>query len=140
VLVNQDENDPTSDALADGIHPAHAQPAAARQALDLVTAECGAKMVTCTCVCLSVVPTVVLWRPPCAPLQLLIDGRGVHVPGYEFGNFLGPTVLSKVQPHMECYQQEIFGPVLSCLDVSSGAVSDVLLCVTRYTCLDVSGG
>jgi malonate-semialdehyde dehydrogenase (acetylating)/methylmalonate-semialdehyde dehydrogenase len=34
------------------------------------------------------------------------------VPGYEAGNFVGPTVLADVQPHMECYKQEIFGPVL----------------------------
>mmetsp|Transcript_1276 Transcript_1276/g.2754 ORF Transcript_1276/g.2754 Transcript_1276/m.2754 type:complete len:554 (-) Transcript_1276:595-2256(-) len=49
----------------------------------------------------------------------LLDGRGVKVPGYERGNFVGPTILSGVKPHMECYQEEIFGPVLSCLEVDS---------------------
>ncbi len=29
--------------------------------------------------------------------ELLLDGRGVAVPGYEKGNFVGPTVLHKVQ-------------------------------------------
>ncbi|GFH32758.1 uncharacterized protein HaLaN_32032, partial [Haematococcus lacustris] len=43
-------------------------------------------------------------------------GRGVQVPKYERGNFVGPTLLAGVQPHMDCYQQEIFGPVLSCLE------------------------
>ncbi len=50
--------------------------------------------------------------------KCLLDGRGVVVPGYEKGNFVGPTLLAGVQPHMDCYKQEIFGPVLSCLEVS----------------------
>lgn len=50
--------------------------------------------------------------------QCWLDGRGVKVPGYEKGNFVGPTLLAGVQPHMDCYRQEIFGPVLSLLDVS----------------------
>eukprot|EP00882_Tetradesmus_deserticola_P001537 GHRQ01001659.1.p1 GENE.GHRQ01001659.1~~GHRQ01001659.1.p1 ORF type:complete len:535 (+),score=220.22 GHRQ01001659.1:200-1804(+) len=51
--------------------------------------------------------------------QCLLDGRGVVVPGYEKGNFVGPTLLAGVQPHMDCYKQEIFGPVLSCLEVNT---------------------
>eukprot|EP00983_Pelagomonas_calceolata_P113924 1160040-Pelagomonas_calceolata.AAC.1 len=51
--------------------------------------------------------------------QCIVDGRGVKVPGYEQGNWVGPTLLSHVQPHMECYKEEIFGPVLSCLEVGS---------------------
>jgi hypothetical protein len=47
----------------------------------------------------------------------LLDGRGVVVPGYERGSFLGPTLLAGVKPHMECYHEEIFGPVLSCMEV-----------------------
>lgn len=50
----------------------------------------------------------------------MVDGRGAVVPGYEKGNFLGPTLLSGVTPDMECYREEIFGPVLSCMDVSWG--------------------
>ena len=50
--------------------------------------------------------------------ECILDGRGVQVPGYERGNFVGPTLLHKVQPHMECYEEEIFGPVLVCLEVS----------------------
>lgn len=49
----------------------------------------------------------------------LLDGRGVKVPGYEKGNFVGPTLLAGVQPHMDCYTQEIFGPVLSLLEVGT---------------------
>jgi malonate-semialdehyde dehydrogenase (acetylating) / methylmalonate-semialdehyde dehydrogenase len=28
---------------------------------------------------------------------------------------LGPTIIAGVKPHMRCYQEEIFGPVLVCL-------------------------
>jgi malonate-semialdehyde dehydrogenase (acetylating)/methylmalonate-semialdehyde dehydrogenase len=54
----------------------------------------------------------------------LLDGRGVKVPGYEKGNFVGPTLLAGVQPHMDCYTQEIFGPVLSLLEVRAGFCED----------------
>lgn len=47
--------------------------------------------------------------------DLLLDGRGVVVKGYEKGNFVGPTIISGVKPSMECYREEIFGPVLVCL-------------------------
>ena len=50
---------------------------------------------------------------------LLLDGRGVTVPDYPNGNFVGPTILSNVQPYMRCYQEEIFGPVLCCMHVST---------------------
>jgi malonate-semialdehyde dehydrogenase (acetylating) / methylmalonate-semialdehyde dehydrogenase len=46
---------------------------------------------------------------------ILLDGRHITVPGYEKGNFLGPTIISDVKPHMRCYKEEIFGPVLVCL-------------------------
>lgn len=51
--------------------------------------------------------------------KLVLDGRGVTVPGYEKGNFVGPTILSDVKPHMQCYKEEIFGPVLVCLTVDT---------------------
>ncbi|KXS15529.1 mitochondrial methylmalonate-semialdehyde dehydrogenase [Gonapodya prolifera JEL478] len=44
--------------------------------------------------------------------ELLLDGRNVVVPGFEKGNFLGPTILSGVKPDMACYKEEIFAPVL----------------------------
>jgi len=43
---------------------------------------------------------------------LELDGRGISVPGYETGNFLGPTIFSGVSSHMEIYREEIFAPVL----------------------------
>ncbi len=44
--------------------------------------------------------------------RLELDGRQPTVPGYEDGNFVGPTIFSGVKPEMEIYHQEIFGPVL----------------------------
>lgn len=45
------------------------------------------------------------------------------MPGYEKGNFVGPTLLADVKPHMDCYTQEIFGPVLSLLQVTGWGLS-----------------
>jgi malonate-semialdehyde dehydrogenase (acetylating)/methylmalonate-semialdehyde dehydrogenase len=43
---------------------------------------------------------------------LELDGRRPEVPGYEQGNFVGPTIFSGVKPGMRIYDEEIFGPVL----------------------------
>jgi malonate-semialdehyde dehydrogenase (acetylating)/methylmalonate-semialdehyde dehydrogenase len=45
--------------------------------------------------------------------KLLVDGRGLQVPGFEDGFFVGPTLLDQVQTQMDVYTEEIFGPVLS---------------------------
>ncbi len=47
--------------------------------------------------------------------RLAVDGRGLRVPGYENGFFVGPTVIDDVRPEMDVYREEIFGPVLSVL-------------------------
>ena len=54
-----------------------------------------------------------------AGAQLSLDGRGYKPLKYPNGNFVGPTILSQVKPHMECYKEEIFGPVLVCLEVET---------------------
>ena len=64
---------------------------------------------------------------------ILLDGRGYRPADYPNGNFvsppppptkstfqannpkIGPTIITNVQPHMRCYKEEIFGPVLVCL-------------------------
>lgn len=51
--------------------------------------------------------------------KCLLDGSDFTVPGYENGNWVGPTVFSEVTPDMSIYQEEIFGPVLSCVSVDS---------------------
>jgi malonate-semialdehyde dehydrogenase (acetylating)/methylmalonate-semialdehyde dehydrogenase len=44
--------------------------------------------------------------------KLVLDGRGVKVPGFEQGFFIGPTILDHVTEEMTVGRQEIFGPVL----------------------------
>jgi malonate-semialdehyde dehydrogenase (acetylating) / methylmalonate-semialdehyde dehydrogenase len=45
--------------------------------------------------------------------ELVVDGRGVTVPGHERGFFLGGSLFDRVRPEMSIYREEIFGPVLS---------------------------
>ena len=45
--------------------------------------------------------------------ELVLDGRGVKIQGYENGYFVGPTLFDNVTPDMQIYKNEIFGPVLS---------------------------
>ena len=51
--------------------------------------------------------------------NLVVDGRGLKVKGYEGGFFTGATLIDKVHKDMECYQKEIFGPVLVVLRVKN---------------------
>lgn len=41
------------------------------------------------------------------------DGRGLVVPGYEGGHFLGPTIIDNVPLDAPVYTEEVFGPVLT---------------------------
>lgn len=50
---------------------------------------------------------------------LLVDGRDISVPSYENGNFVGPTLFTDVKTDMAIYQEEIFGPVLVCVNVDT---------------------
>ena len=45
--------------------------------------------------------------------DLVVDGRGFSLQGYENGYFLGGSLFDKVTPDMDIYTTEIFGPVLS---------------------------
>jgi malonate-semialdehyde dehydrogenase (acetylating)/methylmalonate-semialdehyde dehydrogenase len=51
--------------------------------------------------------------------KIVLDGRGASVSDYPKGNFVGPTIITNVTPDMECYTEEIFGPVLVCLNADS---------------------
>jgi malonate-semialdehyde dehydrogenase (acetylating)/methylmalonate-semialdehyde dehydrogenase len=54
-----------------------------------------------------------------AGAKLLVDGRGLKVPGFENGFWLGGTLFDQVSPEMTIYKEEIFGPVLSCVRVAN---------------------
>ncbi len=44
--------------------------------------------------------------------ELVVDGRGFKMQGYENGFYLGGSLFDRVTPNMKTYQEEIFGPVL----------------------------
>lgn len=44
--------------------------------------------------------------------ELVVDGRGFSLQGYEDGFFVGPSLFDHVTTEMSAYKEEIFGPVL----------------------------
>jgi malonate-semialdehyde dehydrogenase (acetylating)/methylmalonate-semialdehyde dehydrogenase len=44
--------------------------------------------------------------------ELVVDGRGFKLQGYENGFFIGPSLFDGVKKGMTTYNEEIFGPVL----------------------------
>ncbi|RAK63407.1 CoA-acylating methylmalonate-semialdehyde dehydrogenase [Phenylobacterium kunshanense] len=44
--------------------------------------------------------------------ELVVDGRGFALQGYEKGFFIGPSLFDGVKKGMKTYNEEIFGPVL----------------------------
>ncbi|KAL9595869.1 MAG: hypothetical protein Q9219_006174 [cf. Caloplaca sp. 3 TL-2023] len=63
---------------------------------------------------------------------ILLDGRGYKPDKYPNGNWLAPTILTNVQPHMTCYTTEIFGPVLVCLSVPTITEAIALINANEY--------
>jgi malonate-semialdehyde dehydrogenase (acetylating) / methylmalonate-semialdehyde dehydrogenase len=51
--------------------------------------------------------------------ELVVDGRGFKLQGYEDGFFVGPHLFDRVTPDMDIYRKEIFGPVLSTVRAKS---------------------
>ncbi|MEI9992671.1 MAG: CoA-acylating methylmalonate-semialdehyde dehydrogenase [Rhizomicrobium sp.] len=51
--------------------------------------------------------------------DLVVDGRGLRLQGYEDGFFLGGSLFDHVRPDMRIYKEEIFGPVLSVVRAKS---------------------
>jgi len=51
--------------------------------------------------------------------DIVVDGRSVVPDGDENGFWLGPTLIDRVPITSKAYQDEIFGPVLSVVRVSS---------------------
>ncbi|UUX97148.1 CoA-acylating methylmalonate-semialdehyde dehydrogenase [Aquabacterium sp. J223] len=58
---------------------------------------------------------------------LVVDGRGLAVPGREAGFFTGGTLFDHVTPAMRIYREEIFGPVLCCVRVPDLASAVALI-------------
>jgi len=51
--------------------------------------------------------------------QVLLDGTNYVDQQYPQSNLIGPTVISKAAKGMECYEEEIFGPVAVCVELES---------------------
>lgn len=51
--------------------------------------------------------------------ELILDGRGINVPGCEKGYFIGPSIFSGVKPGMTIHTEEIFGPVVCLMKVDT---------------------
>ncbi len=51
--------------------------------------------------------------------EVVVDGRGISLQGYENGFFVGGTLIDKVTKDMSVYRDEIFGPVLSVVRAKS---------------------
>lgn len=62
--------------------------------------------------------------------RLVVDGRTLRVAGHENGYFLGGCLFDRVTPEMRIYQEEIFGPVLCVVRVST--LSDAITLINRH--------
>ena len=51
--------------------------------------------------------------------RILVDGRNTLVKGSEGGYYIGPTVIDQVTPDMKIAKEEVFGPVLAIMRVST---------------------
>ena len=58
---------------------------------------------------------------------LVVDGRGISVPGHEGGFFLGGTLFDHVTASMTIHKEEIFGPVLGVVRVPDFAAAVELI-------------
>jgi malonate-semialdehyde dehydrogenase (acetylating)/methylmalonate-semialdehyde dehydrogenase len=64
--------------------------------------------------------------------ELVVDGRGLELQGYERGFFLGGSLFDRVTKDMTIYQQEIFGPVLSVVRTDGYAEAAALVNSNAY--------
>jgi malonate-semialdehyde dehydrogenase (acetylating)/methylmalonate-semialdehyde dehydrogenase len=64
--------------------------------------------------------------------NLRLDGRGIRVPGYDNGYFVGPTIFDHCDPGSSLVQEEIFGPVISCVRVPDLDAAIELANSSRY--------
>ncbi|KAF5542763.1 methylmalonate-semialdehyde dehydrogenase [Fusarium mexicanum] len=65
---------------------------------------------------------------------IVLDGRQYKPldTRFEKGNWIGPTIITDVKPHMRCYKEEIFGPVLVCPQVDSFEEAIKLINANEY--------
>ncbi|HET9979083.1 MAG TPA: CoA-acylating methylmalonate-semialdehyde dehydrogenase [Ktedonobacterales bacterium] len=74
---------------------------------------------------------------------VLVDGRNSKIAGYDNGHFIRPTLLEGISPESELARTEIFGPVLSLMQVAT--IDDAIALVNaspfgNMACLFTSSG
>ena len=75
--------------------------------------------------------------------KLILDGRGVKVPGYENGYYVGPTIFDHVKPGHFVGDEEIFGPVTSIKRVRDFEEGMAIMNANRFangSCIYTSSG
>jgi malonate-semialdehyde dehydrogenase (acetylating) / methylmalonate-semialdehyde dehydrogenase len=75
--------------------------------------------------------------------RVTVDGRGAHIPGFDKGYFLKPTILEQLPLDSTVAHTEIFGPVLSLHEVDT--LDDALAIINQgqygnMACLFTSSG
>jgi len=64
--------------------------------------------------------------------DLVVDGRGLKLQGYESGFFLGGCLFDNVTTDMRIYKEEIFGPVLSVVRAPDVATATRMINAHEY--------
>ncbi|MFD2176421.1 CoA-acylating methylmalonate-semialdehyde dehydrogenase [Veronia pacifica] len=75
--------------------------------------------------------------------NVLVDGRQVSVEGYPEGFFVGATLIDCVTTSMQSYQEEIFGPVLQIVRVTTMEEAMAIIDAHQYgngTCIFTRDG
>jgi malonate-semialdehyde dehydrogenase (acetylating)/methylmalonate-semialdehyde dehydrogenase len=75
--------------------------------------------------------------------EMVVDGRGTLIAGYEQGNFIRPTVIAGLPLESELIGTEVFGPVLGLIQVDSVDEAIQFVNHSRYgnmACLFTSSG
>lgn len=75
--------------------------------------------------------------------KVLLDGRNAKIEGYEKGNFIKPTILEGLPLNGDIIKTEIFGPVMSLIELKT--VDDAINFINggnygNMACLFTSGG
>ena len=75
--------------------------------------------------------------------ELILDGRGITVPGYEKGYYVGPTIFDHVKPGHFVGNEEIFGPVTSVKRIKDFEEGLAIMNANRFangSCIYTSSG
>jgi malonate-semialdehyde dehydrogenase (acetylating)/methylmalonate-semialdehyde dehydrogenase len=64
--------------------------------------------------------------------DIVLDGRGITVEGYEDGSFVGPTILANVTPDNVVAREEVFGPVLALMKADTFEDAVDIINSSRY--------